>query len=132
MDTVNEWGRSFIAHWDTAVKGSSALRAGLRRLLRDEVATTKGEDIISILWDAEKFYDALDLRLILREGQLSAMDTVVLSVCLEAYLCPRVLTVDSSCSLPVDIANSILQGCRLANKMCRFAMHKTLQSIHDK
>ena len=132
VDTVNEWDRSFIAHWDTAVKGSSALRAGLRRLLRDEVATTKGEDIISILWDAEKFYDSLDLRLILREGQLSAMDTVVLSVCLEAYLCPRVLTVDSSCSLPVDIANSILQGCRFANRMCRFAMYKTLQSIHDR
>ena len=87
---------------------------------------------MAILWDAEKFYDSLDLRLIVKEGQLASMDILVLTVCLEAYLCPRTLTVDGACSLPVDIANSILQGCRFANRMCRFAMYKTLDELHRK
>ena len=131
-EAVSEWDQSFIKHWDTAIRGSSALRAGLRRLLKDEISAGKHEDIMAILWDAEKFYDSLDLRLIIKEGQLAAMDIVVLTVCLEAYLCPRILTVDRACSLPIDIANSILQGCRFANRMCRFVMYKTLDSLHRK
>ena len=131
-EAVSEWDQSFIKHWDTAIRGSSALRAGLRRLLKDEISAGKHEDIMAILWDAEKFYDSLDLRLIIKEGQLAAMDIVVLTVCLEAYLCPRTLTVDRACSLPIDIANSILQGCRFANRMCRFVMYKTLDSLHRK
>ena len=34
---TSEWSASLSAHWDTAIRGSSALRAALVRSLMDEV-----------------------------------------------------------------------------------------------
>ena len=40
--------------WEDAVKGSSALQAGLRRRLLDEVTVALGQDTAAIYWDIEK------------------------------------------------------------------------------
>ena len=47
--------------WDTAVKGSSALRAGLIRLVKDECANMEGSVYATVLWDMEKFYDHMSM-----------------------------------------------------------------------
>ena len=45
--------------WDDAIKGSSALRAGLYRRLIDECTCALGLDTAAIYWDVEKFYDSV-------------------------------------------------------------------------
>ena len=45
--------------WEDAIKGSSALRAGLYRRLIDECTCALGLDTAAIYWDVEKFYDSI-------------------------------------------------------------------------
>ena len=46
--------------WEDAVRGSSALQAGLRRRLLDECAVALGQDTASIFWDLAKFCDTIE------------------------------------------------------------------------
>ena len=46
--------------WEDAVKGSSALQAGLVMRLLDECCCTMGMTTVGIYWDLEKFYDSID------------------------------------------------------------------------
>jgi len=130
VPVIEQWDPSFIEHWDTAVKGSSALRAALARLVKDEIAQHYGQFILSTLWDASKFYDCLDLRKILKEAGSAAMPAAVIRICLTMYLAPRVIKVDTAFGTPFAIYNSILQGCRFANRMCRFGLYGILRDMH--
>ena len=53
------WEAARAGHWDSAVQGSSALKAALRRALADEMAIATDLAVISVLWDLEKFYDSI-------------------------------------------------------------------------
>ncbi len=53
-DDIVEWDTTKAGFFDTAVAGSSALRAHLLRSLEVEVAATEGHSIAHILWDMEK------------------------------------------------------------------------------
>ena len=130
VPVIEQWDPSFIEHWDTAVKGSSALRAALARLVKDEIAQHYGQFILSTLWDASKFYDCLDLRKILKEAGSAAMPAAVIRICLTMYLAPRVIKVDTAFGTPLAIYNYILQGCRFANRMCRFGLYGILRDMH--
>eukprot|EP00975_Prorocentrum_lima_P015192 3221432-Prorocentrum_lima.AAC.1 len=55
-----EWEAEWAGFWDTAVRGSSALRAALVRRLAWEVAVAGGKDVVQVFFDAEKFYDNID------------------------------------------------------------------------
>ena len=56
-----EWEQLNAGPWDAAIKGSSALRAGILSVLCDELAVRTGNDTLSTLFDMEKFYDNLDI-----------------------------------------------------------------------
>eukprot|EP00959_Pyramimonas_sp_CCMP1952_P188327 3938508-Pyramimonas_sp.AAC.1 len=43
-----EWSDALSAHWDTALKGSSALRAGLIRACLDEVGAELGASAMTL------------------------------------------------------------------------------------
>eukprot|EP00974_Lingulodinium_polyedra_P057896 5575229-Lingulodinium_polyedra.AAC.1 len=49
--------RAKAGFWDSDVKGSSALGAGLRRRLLQELCVLEGNTSLAIYWDVEKFYD---------------------------------------------------------------------------
>ena len=53
---LDQWCKDNHGPWDAAIAGSSALRAALLQMLRDEVAFLNEEVIAKILWDVEKFY----------------------------------------------------------------------------
>jgi hypothetical protein len=52
---IAEWEDGFVGFWDTAVRGSSPLRAALLRELFGEICTTLGVPVANLLWDMEKF-----------------------------------------------------------------------------
>eukprot|EP00974_Lingulodinium_polyedra_P059317 5712757-Lingulodinium_polyedra.AAC.1 len=57
-----------VRHWDSAIRGSSALRAGLMRRLLDEVAAMDSLQSLSIFWDVEKFYDSISVVRLVQYG----------------------------------------------------------------
>ena len=65
---IIQWELAHQDPWDAAVKGSSALRAGLLSMLRDEMAVRLGLDTLVTLWDMEKFYDNIDIEFLIQEA----------------------------------------------------------------
>ena len=54
-----EWDHDKAGFWDTAVAGSAALQAALRRKLSDEVCSVLDIPAATLYWDVEKFYDSV-------------------------------------------------------------------------
>ena len=65
---IQEWEKGVIGQWDTAAPGKSALDAAIRRSLQAEAAGLRGEHSAAILWDFEKYFDSIDLRILVREA----------------------------------------------------------------
>ena len=57
--SIAEWDEEKAGFWDTAIRGSSCLRAALARALRMEVAVAQGFAAAGILWDIAAFYDSI-------------------------------------------------------------------------
>ena len=75
--------------WDAAVKGSSALKAGLLSLLRDEMAIRLGMDSLVTLWDMEKFYDNIDILILVDEATKLEYLTMLLCLGLQMHMAPK-------------------------------------------
>ena len=48
---IVQWERAHAGPWDAAIKGSSALRAGILSALNDEIAVLLGNETLSVLFD---------------------------------------------------------------------------------
>ena len=57
---IIQWELAHQGPWDAVAKGSSALRAGLLSLLRDEIVIRFGMESLIRFWDMKKFYDNID------------------------------------------------------------------------
>ena len=86
---IIKWELAHQGPWDAAVKGSSALRAGLLCLLRDEMAIRLGKDTLVTLWDMEKFYDNIDIETLIEEAAMLEYPTILLSLGLQMQMAPR-------------------------------------------
>ena len=87
----SEWEEKKAGFWDDAIKGSSALQAGLRRRLFDEIAAAHGLATASLFWDLEKFYDTID---VYRLARLAAQEGYPMKMCtmdLYMHTAPRML-----------------------------------------
>ena len=64
---IIKWELAHQGPWNAAVKGSSALRAGILSLLRDEMAIRLGLDSLVALWDIDFFY--IDICILMVEAE---------------------------------------------------------------
>ncbi len=48
---ITDWDVDHRGPWDAAVRGSSALRAALLSMFKDELAVYSEEEIVKILWE---------------------------------------------------------------------------------
>ena len=128
---VRTWERGMAGHWDRAVKGSSSLRAAMRRLVRMDNARHGGLDIVQVLWGAEKFYDSLGVNVVLQHALRLGMHPVVVVMCCISYLQPRVLMAQGSVSEEMEVDSNIVAGCKFANTMARVAVYFVLQRLHE-
>ena len=86
---IIQWEIAHQGPWDAAVKGSSALRAGLLSLLRDERAIRLGKYSLVTLWDMEKFYDNIDIGILIEEAAKMQYNLTLLSLGLQMHMAPR-------------------------------------------
>merc|ERR1712194_344901 len=66
---VKEWEHDHMLEVDGAAPGKSALDAALLRLLQAEVAVLNKKSVVGVLWYFEKFFDTIDLTILLREAR---------------------------------------------------------------
>ena len=62
---ISQWDVKFAGSWNSALKGSSALRAHAARAAGIELAHTEGQNVIHFLWDMRKFYDSISAHLLI-------------------------------------------------------------------
>ncbi len=60
-EQVGRWSAEKARHWDRAIAGSSALRAAILRQTRLDIASYQRFSWGQVLWDAEKFYDHIQI-----------------------------------------------------------------------
>ena len=56
--TIREWDAKEGHHWDSAIAGSSSLRAAVLRALMCENGAARGEHVAHLLWGMKRFYDS--------------------------------------------------------------------------
>ena len=85
------WEAEKAGFWDTAIKGSSALKAAAWRAFKDELATESGMVTATVLWDLTKFHDTIDLLRLVVSGVEMDYNTLALSLNVQMYLAPKYL-----------------------------------------
>ena len=111
---ADDWCSTRAGFWDTAVRGSSALRAGIQRILMNETNQWLQYRFAMVCWDLE-----------------NSMTPFACFDCshpwsLTMYLAPRFLRGLGSVAEPIYPANSMLQGCGFACHFARGLLHSIL------
>ena len=87
---IDLWDMEHQGVWDAAVRGSSALRAAVLTLFGDEVATYSGEQVARMLWDLDKFYDSINISLLIDRAVEMGYPMVALALGIQMHMAPRV------------------------------------------
>ena len=125
-----DWCDAQARHWDDAIAGNSALRSNIQRSLMSETGAYLGLKAATVHWDMEKFYDSLDLRLIVRSARATAYPLRPLFLSLLTDLGPRYLVAQNHCSEAIHTSNSITAGDAQANNKARCLLYQILDHVH--
>ncbi len=129
-DDVADWDADKAGHWDTAIAGSSPLRAHLLRALEVELAVAEGLSVSHFLWDMEKFYDAIKLSKLIPRLNKLGYPMVLATMGMVAHRAPRVVCTGVAVSKPiVGAARSILAGCQQSVSWARGLLHKMVENL---
>ena len=126
--SVKTWEENISANcqYDTAKKGSNALDAALARNLLSEVAFWLKRAFGAAFNDYHKFFDTIDINILLEQALYSEYPTTSLLLALQQHLAPRVIQVSGFASTPVNITHSILAGCQQSVPLTRALLNKNM------
>ena len=82
---ITQWDADKAEFWDTALKGSSCLRAALCRALKVEVATAQGFASVGLLWDLAAFFDSIRLPKLMKVALEKEFLPWILSLAMQVY-----------------------------------------------
>ena len=127
---VREWEDKTAGPWDAAVRGSSALRAGVLGAFFDELHSLDGDKIAAMLWDMDKFYDSIDIAKLTRCARELGYPMMHLGLGLKMHMASRVLKVEDGyqfCKIP---ANGIIAGCLQSTYFAKALVHKVVDKYY--
>ena len=108
---IVQWERAHAGPWDAAIKGSSALRAGILSALNDDIAVLLGDYTLSVLFDMEKFYDNIDILKLIELADEQQYPSLVLQLGLQMHMAPRGLRCYQHCPGQAQPNHGIIAGC---------------------
>ena len=129
---VRQWEIDNAQSYDTAKVGSSALSAALKRNLKAEVSKWLGKEFAAIFNDYEKYFDTLDLCVLMEEAIYCQFPLSQIAFSLQQHMAPRVLQSDGCTSNPVNINKSILAGCKYSVACTRAYTMRSFISLNEK
>ena len=124
------WSAGLQAHWDKAIKGSSALRAALARAVKAESALAKGFAVAGTFVDWEKFYDNTGLCDLFWEAFKHRYHPLDLLLAVQYYLGPRFIKVSGCLSEAIIPFNSLAAGCGQAKNFTTALLYDMLEEAH--
>ena len=105
-----EWEEAKAGFWDSAMRSSSALRAGVLRALANESAATIGMASATLLWDLEKFYDSVNLERLVSESIRLGFCAVILYLSLAMHTSVRIIKVQGHLAEGIHPTTGLVAG----------------------
>ena len=128
--SIDPFEAKFVQFWDTAVKGSSALRATLERRLFDELHTLEGDIAFALYWDLETFYDSIKFRRLIALAIEVGYSIHIFVMDLMFHLAPRILKWNSWFSGTIGVSKGILAGSKRSNTFSRLMLYPIIAEMH--
>ena len=123
---VSAWEREYGSEHDTAIAGSSALRAAMCRAMQVESAVALGQDVVLTFFDMAKFYDSISLLVLITLAREVHYPPLMLLMAILQYMAPRWLKAKGHVSEPVKVFGTIAPGCGQAVALTRPLLHSIL------
>jgi hypothetical protein len=126
-----QWEQDIAGFWDTAISGSSCLRAALARALGMEAAQARGFATIGILWDLAAFFDSIRIHRLVKLALERRFPPRALRLAMKVHAGARAFKEGPYISNFVQPAGvSILAGCGRSVSFTRAALYDVLESMH--
>jgi len=116
---VAEWEEQMEQPFDTSGKGKSALIAAAYRGLHAEIYNYTEEQVIGVFHDFEKFFDTIDLAILLEKAVEAQFPIIDLLITMLQHMAPRIIQCDSFCIRTIINNTSILAGCKHSMALTR-------------
>ena len=117
---IREWDLEHGHRYDSALAGSSSLRAAVMRAVKIENAVAMDMHAGHLLWDMEKFYDSVDLIILAQELMNRSYPRELLILGILAHAAPRILKVGECFSERISRTGcSMVAGCQQAVSFAR-------------
>ena len=126
---VTAWDEAAAGPWDSAVKGRSALDAVYSSEVSLEMAAFYDSSVVGAWVDAEKFYDGIDLALLMQDAMDLKYPSALLGLAMELCLSPRIVTHKGSCADSILVSNSLIAGCMQAVSLARCFLHNVMSEV---
>ena len=121
---ITEWGEEYAGHWDSAIKGNSALRAHLFRAMDLELAAFKSFFTVHMLWDLRNIFDSVRIEVLAPKLIELSYPPQLLTLGFIAHKAPRILMVGTSLSdILCCMARSMIAGCQQSCSWARGLLH---------
>ena len=129
---IREWEINNMEDYDSARIGGSALHAALKRNLRAEVAFWLGHESAAMFNDFEKFFDTIDIKILIQNALDEGFPPVMLALVLQQHLAPRVIQANGFSSDPMSVVKSILAGCKSSVALTRVYLKPGIKPLSKK
>ena len=114
---------------DAASAGKSALDAALLRSVQAEVASLCGHEFAGVLWGFEKFFDTIDLHVMVKEAAEVGFPVSDMLMALQVHVGDRLLQRKRAFSESIAPVKSILAGCIYSVAFTRVLVRKSLEGL---
>ena len=118
--------------WDRAIANSSALRSATHSNLMMETAHILGISAGILFVDLQKFYDSVDLVLLVKACEVLGYPRIPLLLLVQAFLGPRALRADGRRSGQIPVSGGLVAGSSRAGHLARALLHRVLQDHHTR
>ena len=128
---IGDWQAKEHGFWDSAIKGSSCLRAALARAFRMEAGVAAGFVAIAELWDVGSFYDSIRIHNLVELALDKNFPVQILNMSLAVHTACRAFREGpymSSWVLPGGF--SIIAGCGTSVDLTRPLLYNGMDKIH--
>lgn len=116
---VREWEVAIAGLFDTCIPGASSLEAALIRNAAAECVTLVGSSVAGLFNDFHKFFDTLDLDILMSRAIKAAFPVQILNTTMQQHLAPRALQARVFTTNPIEVNRSILAGCKFSVALTR-------------
>ena len=89
-------------------------------MVMDETAHKTGLLYATLLWDMEKFFDMMDIEVLIQEAEAVSFPLAELALSLSVHQAPRRLKIGKACGEAIcGMGRAILAGCKRSTKIAR-------------